>query len=402
MLAAVGAAEIIQSDAAPAVSADRVPATGATPVRLRHVDSLRAIAAGLVVWLHFDQFIRPVAGADPRWLGFVHTVPRFVDVGRMGVIIFFAISGFVICRSFGGPRERRGRRFVIRRLCRLYPAFWVSALGGVWLWWLMGRPLSWRVLAANVTMAPSAFNQEPLIGIYWTLQVELVFYALCLCLHRTRWLERPTTLAVTAVALTGLSRALRIIDHRAHPDLNLSVSRHVYCLGLAVMIWGALFRTVYDQTAGFRRGVLVHRGTWLILGCAVLMPIVLEPKFLWYLSGLGPPPPSGHLAVLGGIGIFALWAACLRVENSLLTYLGVLSYSIYLFHGVVLFTLTQTLTDHAAYRSLPCWLYILSASILTIGISAVIYRWVEKPAIALGKRWTGSDLTPATAPSAAV
>ena len=64
-------------------------------------------------------------------LGFLRRCRRSIDVGRLGVIIFFAISGFVICRSFGGPREGAGKRFVIRRLCRLYPAYWVSMLGGI-------------------------------------------------------------------------------------------------------------------------------------------------------------------------------------------------------------------------------------------------------------------------------
>ena len=124
----------------------------AAPVRFRHIDSLRAVAAGLVMWLHFDQFIRPHTGSDPWWLGFLHAVPATVDVGRLGVILFFAISGFVICRSFGGPRKGAGRRFVIRRLYRLYPAFWVSLLAGCWLWWLLGWKLTWPVLAANITM----------------------------------------------------------------------------------------------------------------------------------------------------------------------------------------------------------------------------------------------------------
>ncbi len=374
--------------------------SSAAPVRFRHIDSLRAVAAGLVMWLHFDQFLRPLTGADPWLLGFLHGVPGFVDVGRIGVIVFFAISGFVICRSFGGPREGAGTRFVIRRFCRLYPAFWVSVLGGVWLWWLMRWPLTWQVLAANVTMVPSLFGQTPFIGVYWTLQVELIFYAVCLCLHRTRWLERPAVLAGVVLALTGLSRVLRIIDRTG--TTGPLVGRHLYCLGLAVMIWGTLFRTVYDQTAGFRRGVLAHRGTWLIVGTALALPVVLDPKVGWYLVGLRPGQPPSHVAVAVGLWIFAFWVACLRVDNKVLTSLGVISYSLYLFHAVVLFTLTQILTDRPAIRgwNLPCWLYFLVATLLTVALSTVVYRWVEQPAIAQGKRWTGSDRAPDTVPVA--
>ncbi len=380
-----------------AVTAQSYP-PAATPVRFRHIDSLRAVAAGLVVWLHFDQFIRPVAGADPWWLGFTHAIPGFVDVGRVGVIIFFAISGFVICRSFGGPREGAGTRFVIRRFCRLYPAFWVSMLGGVWLWWWMHRQLTWRVLAANFTMVPSVFAQEPLIGVYWTLQAELIFYAVCLCLHRTRWLERPVALAGAVIALAALSRVLRIVERTG--TTGPVIGWHLYCLGLAVMIWGALFRTVYDQTAGFRRGTFAHRGTWLIVGTTLALPVVLDPRVGWYLAGLRAGPPPSHVSAAFGMWIFALWVACLRVENRVLTSLGGISYSLYLFHVVVMFTLTQILTDHAVIRgwNLPCYLYFLVAALLTVAVSMAVYRWVERPAIALGKRWTGSDRAPATLP----
>ncbi len=365
-------------------------------MRFRHIDSLRAVAALLVMWLHFDQFLRPSTGADPWFLGFLHAVPGVVDVGRIGVVIFFAISGFVICRSFGGPREEAGKRFVIRRFCRLYPAFWVSLPAGVWLCWLLHRQLTWQGLAANVTMAPGLFGQEPLIGVYWTLQVELIFYVLCLCLHRTRWLERPAVLAGVVIALAGLSRVLRIIDRTG--TTGPVIGRHVYCMGLAVMIWGALFRTVYDQTAGFRRGAFAHRGTWLIVAAALAMPVVLDPKVGWYLLGLRPGLPPSHIAVACGLWIFALWVACLRVDNRWLTSLGVISYSLYLFHMVVVFTLTDVVAGNATIRAwnLPNPLYFLVGGLLTAALSTAVYRWVERPAIAQGKRWTGSDRVPAS------
>lgn len=123
----------------------------------------------------------------------------------------------------------------MRRLCRLYPAYWVSMLGGVLWWWQTGRPVHWQTFAANATMMPMFLGQEPLVGVYWTLHVELIFYALCLVLHRTHWLTKPATLAVVVVALTGLSRLLRVVD-RANAA-GPTIGRHMFVLGLAVMVW---------------------------------------------------------------------------------------------------------------------------------------------------------------------
>ena len=223
---------------------------------------------------------------------------------------------------------------------------------------------------------------------YWTLEVELVFYALCLGLHRTRWLERPAVLAAAALALTGLSRWLRIVERAAHPSSILG--GHVLCLGLAVMIWGTLFRTVYDGTGGFRRGVLAHRGFWWIVAVALALPIVLDPKVGWYLLGqwFGRPPSRGA----GDVGLRRLG----RMDHPALSSLGVVSYSLYLSYLPVLFTLTAIPDASALVRGwwLPCAWYCASASALTVGVAAAIYRWVERPAIALGRRWTGTDLTP--------
>jgi peptidoglycan/LPS O-acetylase OafA/YrhL len=175
----------------PAVALTTAAVPRAVSLRIRHVDSLRAVAAGLVVWAHLVQTFATIAHPDPAFLRFLDTWPDVFNAGRVGVTIFFAVSGFVICRSFGGPRAGGARRFLIRRFCRLYPAFWVSMLAGIPILWLTGKNLSWAMLWANVTMAPAAFGQPPILGVYWTLEIELIFYGLCLGLYLLHGIDRP-------------------------------------------------------------------------------------------------------------------------------------------------------------------------------------------------------------------
>ena len=360
------------------------------PLRIRHVDSLRAIAAGLVMWAHLDQTLAPLAGRDPWLLGFFHALPHAMDLGRVGVMIFFAVSGFVICRSFGRPRAGGGRRFLIKRFCRLYPAFWVSMLGGVLVWWMMGQPgLTWRVVAANATMIPGPLGQPRLLGVYWTLEIELLFYGLCLGLYLARGLERPALPGVFVVFLAFLPRLLRLIDHRAGTHLGLSPGQPTLVLALAVMFWGAVFRMVYDETGGFRRGVFTHRGTaWLALLTLVLFDAP-DPNLKWSLLGLRAGPVPAHVCVVCALVIFALWVAWLRVDVPLITYLGVISYSLYLFHPVMKYSVRQILVASPWVRgwNLPLSVYLLTCVVLSVVLAACNYRWVERPAIALGKRW---------------
>src|SRR6218665_1482104 len=94
------------------------------PDRLVHIDAMRAIAALLVVWVHIAETLAPVAGER----GWVYDVARELNVGGIGVTMFFLISGFVIPSSLRDdrPRGEELRVFAIRRFFRLYPAFWFS------------------------------------------------------------------------------------------------------------------------------------------------------------------------------------------------------------------------------------------------------------------------------------
>ena len=193
------------------------------------------------------------------------TWPRYFELGITGVVLFFAISGFVIYGSLRGPRENAGRRFVITRFFRLFPAYWVSALAGlVFIWWWQGWPITWPLVAANATMVPDIFGQPPIMGLYWTLGTELVFYFSCWLIWRLGWLESTRFLAGLVVVLSlswfvvkGAKQIGVVPDDVSAAWKNLP--RH-----LAIMFWGAYFRVIYDETKGFRGSVRRNRKVWIL------------------------------------------------------------------------------------------------------------------------------------------
>lgn len=148
-------------------------------MRDQRLDALRSIAALLVFASH-------IGGAlDARFLDAM--LHRF-NVGHVGVVAFFLISGHIIPQSL----RHGGRVFVIRRFLRLYPLYWLNCL------LLGGAPL---VLLANLTMTPSLFGIPALNGGAWTLAVELAFYgSILLC--------RRVPAAFVCVALAAASLAL--------------------------------------------------------------------------------------------------------------------------------------------------------------------------------------------------
>ncbi len=372
------------------------PEPAAAPLRLRHVDSLRAVAALAVVWTHFAETLQRVSTGAPPGLGFLFAFPPSINLGRVGVMIFFAISGFVICRSFNGSRVGGARRFLVRRFCRLYPAFWASMVGGALVWRLLGNHFTPSLLAANATMLPAVFGQPDLIGVYWTLEVELLFYALCLGLYLLDGLGSLKTLGGLAVAAALLPRvvhkaALPFGSHYHLPDITTS-----WCISLAVMFWGAAFRLVYDATGGFRRRPFARWDVWLVALLIPLLADLFDPDFKRMLVDGRTDALLHEAGFVFSMAVFALWIAVGRIDFQPLTYLGVVSYSLYLFHPVVLYVVLRgvEIAQRGGWLAPgPLWVLLGICGALTVGLCALTYRWVERPAIALGKRWAAREKT---------
>lgn len=137
--------------------------------RLAGFDGLRALAALLIVVLH-------VTSAT----GEVNSYTARLDIG---VAVFFVISGFLLYRPFAAAHlGQRGvvslRRFWLRRVVRIYPAYWVA--------------LTAAIVAFGSTELEGAWDHarhyllvqiyEPAYGLAgiipaWTLAVEVSFYA---------------------------------------------------------------------------------------------------------------------------------------------------------------------------------------------------------------------------------
>jgi peptidoglycan/LPS O-acetylase OafA/YrhL len=88
------------------------------PGRLAFLDAGRALAAALVFLEHALHVCVPPFG---EWSARHH-----VHLGRIGVLLFLTISGFIIPHSLqqGGSNAR----FWLRRFFRLFPAYWVCVL----------------------------------------------------------------------------------------------------------------------------------------------------------------------------------------------------------------------------------------------------------------------------------
>ncbi|MFI6458310.1 acyltransferase family protein [Streptosporangium amethystogenes] len=156
----------------------QVSETGRPPVtqrdRLYEIDALRITAAVSVVIYHY-VFSGYAGGAIQVGFPAGSEIARF---GYLGVDMFFMISGFVVLLS---AWNRSPGAFLVSRIVRLYPAFWVAvtitALVSVTL--SMGEyPITLVQYLANLTMFNSLPDIPNVDVVYWTLWAEIRFYAL--------------------------------------------------------------------------------------------------------------------------------------------------------------------------------------------------------------------------------
>lgn len=335
--------------------------------RLSFLDALRGLAALAVVIQHsLEQTVR----------GFTDWAVHNFNLGTFGVVSFFIVSGFVIPYSL--ERSNDARKFWVSRFFRLFPAYWTSlalVLGLHFAGWL---PLPGdqaqhllKFTLANMTMFQEAFKVPHAIPVYWTLSLEMAFYVLITILFLVKMNKRTLGLAWLglAVVFVGCVTAYLLL-HRSLPAGRLGL--------LATCFVGTAFFRVY------KGDLKPSQLAWLLVGTAVLL---LPCMYIRFELLPKPPTPGSQedfsfqavslswIAAYAFFGLF-FWLRS-KVFPKFLGYLGAISYSLYLFHPLVLDLLP---------RSLPKPVWFATAIIGSIAISAATYHFIELPSIEWGRR----------------
>jgi peptidoglycan/LPS O-acetylase OafA/YrhL len=355
-------------------------AGGAPDTRLRYVDALRAIAALLVLWLHVGDSFVHLNGAAPLPGAWLQSLASSVDLGRVGVVAFFLISGFVIPFSIHPAQPAPVRTFLVKRFLRIFPAYWLSIpFGALTGWWLWGRPFGVADFLVNLTLLQDLFGMRAAQGLYWTLLVEVVFYVLCVGLLLTRSLDRPRRLLALAAVFGGV-HSLALVTHWLGRPLMGTVAAFWF-LNLSIMLCGTLYRRLLLDD-GLQRDRLARAGTLALFAYY----LVLLPVAAVWATGFAR---NAAVAYALGMLLFVVGTRFVRIQTRLTDWLGEISYSIYLFHPVVFMTLLWLLSRQPAgswWRTQHLGVYIAVVAVLTVGVATLVFRWIERPCIRLGHR----------------
>jgi peptidoglycan/LPS O-acetylase OafA/YrhL len=367
-----------------------------TRERLPELDAVRGLAA-LTVLLHHCAFVLPAFAAThwPRHHGLLTVAKRTplaaLTAGHEAVMLFFVLSGFVLALPYiAGEHESYGR-FAVRRVCRIWIPYAAALLvAGLARWALADRPLHgvsalftlpWHTgpftgteLLGHVSLVGS-FDPWQLDPVVWSLvhemRISLVFPVLVLLCLRGRWWH----IAMVALA----ADALLWLAPGTPADGGLLLTAHYGVLFVGGIVLARDRRRVVAAVVGWSRTGRL----WLAaVSLACYTAALMQPA----LSRHGRPF-GDLLSGVGSLGFITLALAAGRVTSALRSpipsFLGRISYSLYLLHVVVLLVLL-----HALSGRLPLPLLIgcgFGASLLVAWLSQ---RWVERPSINLGRRLT--------------
>lgn len=353
--------------------------------RLPSIQAMRGVAALAVVVLHAGESIdrqsfilAPLASKTS--LGGVG------GLGAVGVDLFFVISGFVMALSaerLGGPRD--AGRFLLLRLVRVAPLFWLLTLPMA-AWWL------WR---GAVNLPPNLLNTftfvplhvgpyaYPFHGVGWTLSFEFLFYGLVAVLICAPAARRLPALMLALVALPLLPM------HDSDWALARWLTNPIlleFAFGIAAfMLWRS------RATERYRHAIILAAAcgvTVLALQYLAGQAAVLTP------GGVTHQNLGGNRALVAGLPCLALflWALPMRPFAPLLA-LGDASYSLYLVHPPTMIAAGLLLP-----RSTPGDVALILLIALSIAAALAVHHWIERPMTA---RLRALAVTPRSAPTLA-
>ncbi len=352
--------------------------------RFAAIDALRAVAALLVVWQHLsEEFIKyPQIAKNGTFLA---DIASTLDFGRIGIICFFLISGYVIPFSFQKNHSHPLKSFFIRRFFRLYPAYWTSIIAIIFVTFLLtsSKHFSVQIIFANFTMLQSLFQQTHLIGLYWTLQVEIIFYLLVAFLYFLNVSENKKII-LTLITI-GIMIFVAIESNLFFNGIDPTASKEFRLLPyiLSVMFLGTLLRLKHNQeTNRFDKFTFIAS-----LMCFGLPLVLLIASFF----DIELPKEAFRFGVSHCLGflLFLLGLKLMKKPPKYILNIGLISYSLYLFHPIVLKIMKLSIEHLPSFlNNFPLIIYLIIGTALSILVAALNYRIIEKPLILIGKQLT--------------
>ena len=313
--------------------------------RFHRIQALRFFAAAAVVVYHTQLTLSSYFPGQRRFL--------ILEFGANGVDLFFVISGFIIF-YIGSTRETVASVFIVRRIERIVPMYWMMTAVVFALSYVPGvargtAPSSLHFLQSVLFMSwangPAAY---PVLNVGWTLEYEMLFYA------------------ITAI--------------------TMALAKRPWAVGAIIIL--ALVSTGHGTSFFLQNPIIIE----FVFGMTIASFLYQRRLFPWLLAGtllvLVTLPMAGPAWRVWTFGLGSAGVVSLAIfmdlrknyRGSILAELGNASYSIYLIHVIVISFAAKLMAKVAPTMSV--FVVIPLVSMFAIICGYAVYRFIEKRLIA--------------------
>jgi peptidoglycan/LPS O-acetylase OafA/YrhL len=337
--------------------------------RIGYIDGLRALSIFYVIAYHF--FARFIGEeVTPYLYGDMFEGVPLLSLGIFGVYLFFGVSGFVIVMTLS--RSASLLQFAIRRFARLWPTMLLCAslTFGVLSLWPNFWTAHWGNFLPSLSLISPKLWNAALPGVevnwmdkaYWSLFVEVRFYAIAGCLY---FLSRKHFILLINLFFLG----------------SLVIMSGAQMLGIQSIYNGLAVVTISNFSGWFLLGIaayLVNQQQLRMAGLTLFNGFICLG---WASHLFGDAYFLAFAPAFAALLILPQWWDGLNRALSIapLAKVGLASYSLYLVHQYAGLTISYVIADAFALTGWAAVGVALGVIAGCIGLSMIIDRYWEEP-----------------------
>lgn len=365
--------------------------------RFEQLDSIRGLAAFSVL-LHHVALAASIPVITILTTGF--SPFRVFTNGQSAVVLFFILSGFVLSLPYLNGSQAKYKVFITKRFFRIYIPYIVSVVLAIFLCFLVSEggiqemsdwfnkswiyPINFHLLLEHIIMIGN-FNTDAFNNVIWSLihemRISIIFPILGYILIKYKWYS---TLGI-CFGLSLISGLNNIYNFETSYGNNTSFLDTLHYSSM-FLIGGLIAKNkdfllrIYINLSKSLKFILIFLGfiSYTYYGGvkAISEKINISP----YSEILG------DYSIAFGVSLIIIISLGSKNITKYLVikpfkFLGEISYSLYLYHLIVLTTLVYLL-----HGIIPIWLIYLLTIIISIIVAKISYNYIEIPAIRIGQK----------------
>ena len=357
-----------------------------TKSRIGPVDGLRAFAVIGVIWAHTSMFFSGL----PWYVGPVN-IHLLFSFGGIGVDLFFVISGFCMYLMYQKSSSQFNTKiygqFIFKRWRRIAPAFYVVVSFECLLILASQGYFPFNNYLAHLFFVNTFSSEHILSPPYWSLSTEWQFYMILplLFIKDTDGSRRVFRIAILMI-ICLLFRIYVYYLHAAEMHAGLTVETDKIWYRFIEFGWGMLAAKIYNARKPLTKFLQGLKGFVLALLVAFFGRLMMMTEFFNHfhsmaciVRALGEP-----VLTLGFAGIIlnvteyrTIFSAGL--STSFMQFVGKISYSMYLWHWLIVGAICHWFIDHNLVSPLYLNSAFLISLALVIPVASFSYYLFEAP-----------------------